>query len=85
MFQFVPPEGLNIFSYMLHAHLTGMKIQVDWYRDGVPLEVIASDDSYDFNYQENRLYESEKKLLPVSVIPALITCAMIPYKAMSCE
>ena len=66
MLQWIPDEGVTIFGYLLHAHLLGISIQVDWYRNGKHYEIFASDASYDFNYQENRHFEKSKKLLPVS-------------------
>ena len=61
-----------MFGYTLHSHLIGVAIQVDWYRYGRAMGVLAKDDSYDFNYQENRLFVEPKKLLPVSVLSLLI-------------
>ena len=51
---------------MLHAHLTGIGIQVDLYRNGKHEEIFARDDHYDFNYQENRLFPESKKLYRVN-------------------
>jgi len=57
-----------VFGYLLHSHLLGAKIKLDWYsKDGRQSEVLAEDNSYDFNYQENRLLPVPKKLLPVSI------------------
>jgi len=63
----MPDDGVTVFGYLLHAHLLGAKIKLDWYsKDGSQSEVLAEDNFYDFNYQENRLFPVPKKLLPVS-------------------
>ncbi|KAF6023514.1 Tbh [Bugula neritina] len=65
--QWMPDDGVTVFGYLLHAHLLGAKIKLDWYsKDGSQSEVLAEDNFYDFNYQENRLFPVPKKLLPVS-------------------
>lgn len=65
-FQWIPAGGIQVFSYLLHAHLLAVAIQIDWYREGQHYEMLASDDTYDFNFQENRNFETMKKMLPVS-------------------
>ncbi|KAF6023519.1 moxd1 [Bugula neritina] len=63
--QWIPDDGVTVFGYILHTHLLGAKIKLDWYsKDGRQSEVLAEDNSYDFNYQENRLLPVPKKLLP---------------------
>ena len=44
-----------------------MKIRAEIFRDGKPGEIMAVDNSYDFNFQESRHFETNKKLLPVGV------------------
>ena len=66
LLQWVPEGGVEIFSYFLHAHLLGVAMQIDWYRDGKHIGVLAYDDDYDFNFQESRHLEPNQKLLPVS-------------------
>ena len=66
MLQWIPDEGITVFSYVLHAHLLGAAIQIDWYRDGKHIGIFANDDTYDFNFQETRHFETNKKVLPVS-------------------
>jgi len=67
LYQWIPDDGVTVFGYILHAHLLGAKIKLDWYsKDGRQSEVLAEDNSYDFNYQENRLLSVPKKFLPVS-------------------
>ena len=63
--QWIPDEGVELFTYGLHTHLLGAAIQIDWYRDGRHIGILAFDHSYDFNFQENRLFDEKKKLLPV--------------------
>lgn len=48
--------------------MLGVAVQVDWYRDGKHIGVFANDNNYDFNFQDARHFESNKKLLPVSNI-----------------
>lgn len=55
-----------MFGYLLHAHLLGVKIRVDWFRNGKPNGVLAQDNNYDFNFQENRVFTDVIKLMPVS-------------------
>ncbi|KAF6023515.1 moxd1 [Bugula neritina] len=63
--QWIPDDGVTVFGYLLHTHLLGAKIKLDWYsKDGRQSEVLAEDNSYDFNYQENRLLPVPKKLVP---------------------
>lgn len=52
---------------MLHAHLLGVAVEVDWYRDGKQIGVFAKDDNYDFNFQESRYFKKNKKMYPVSL------------------
>ena len=58
---------MQAFSHVLHSHLLGVAIQVDWYRNGQHIGIFANDDSYDFNFQESRHFDTNKKLLPVGV------------------
>lgn len=63
--QWVPPGGITLVSYLLHAHLLGTRIQVDLYRQGKPVGIIAVEDNYDFNFQESRLFTEPVKIMPV--------------------
>ncbi|XP_067938800.1 DBH-like monooxygenase protein 1 homolog [Watersipora subatra] len=70
--QWIPEEGINVFSFFLHTHLIGRAIHVEWYRDGQNMGLLAFDDSYDFNFQEMRMMENTHKLLPGDSLK--ITC-----------
>ena len=54
-----------MFSYMLHSHIIGAAVQVDWYRDNKHIGIFAEDQAYDFNFQESRHFETNKRLMPV--------------------
>lgn len=73
-----------MFSYFLHSHLLGRKIQIDWYRDGQHVGVFASDQNYDFNFQENRLLDSYKTILPVSWVFPLFPLSPISISLLPC-
>lgn len=70
-FQWIPQGGATLVAYFLHAHLLGAGVQVDWYRDDKPVGVLAKDNNYDFNFQENRLFNEKKQILPVRKIKTL--------------
>ncbi|XP_067947435.1 DBH-like monooxygenase protein 1 homolog [Watersipora subatra] len=70
--QFLPEEGIEIYAYLLHTHLLGKAMHIEWYRDGKNIGFLAFDDSYDFNFQETRRMEKNKRLLPGDSLK--ITC-----------
>ncbi|XP_067938987.1 DBH-like monooxygenase protein 1 [Watersipora subatra] len=70
--QFLPEEGIEIYGYLLHTHLLGTAIHVEWFRDGKNVGYLAFDNSYDFNFQETRHMETNKKMLPGDSLK--ITC-----------
>uniref|UniRef100_A0A8C2H7N4 Monooxygenase, DBH-like 1, like n=1 Tax=Cyprinus carpio TaxID=7962 RepID=A0A8C2H7N4_CYPCA len=46
------PHDLQVFSVMLHTHLTGRKVRVGHFRGGKQIDFLAVDENYDFEYQE---------------------------------
>ncbi|CAD5114492.1 DgyrCDS3617 [Dimorphilus gyrociliatus] len=48
-------EEVTIFLALLHAHLKGVRMKLRHFRDGVELEPINYEKSYDFNFQEYSL------------------------------
>ncbi|CAG0892814.1 unnamed protein product [Darwinula stevensoni] len=61
---YIPPEGIHIFSGLLHSHLLGRKMRARIFRDGEELPWILHDEHYDFNYQQSRVLWEEFHLLP---------------------
>nr|XP_002124053.1 DBH-like monooxygenase protein 1 [Ciona intestinalis]XP_026690880.1 DBH-like monooxygenase protein 1 [Ciona intestinalis] len=53
---------LNVFGIMLHGHLAAQGIELKHLRDNVELPPLAKDASYDFNYQETRMFSTEKNI-----------------------
>uniref|UniRef100_UPI0037E82EA7 DBH-like monooxygenase protein 2 homolog n=1 Tax=Semicossyphus pulcher TaxID=241346 RepID=UPI0037E82EA7 len=47
-----PFPELNVFAVMLHTHLAGRKVRVVQFRNGKQIDVLVSDDNYNFEYQE---------------------------------
>jgi hypothetical protein len=50
----LPPSGITVFNVLLHSHLSGRKLKFRQFRDNQELPWIASDDYYDFNFQQNK-------------------------------
>lgn len=48
----------------VHMHLTGKRIRLRHFREGVELPKIAQDNFYDFNYQMPRTLKEEITILP---------------------
>lgn len=71
--QWIPEGGVTFFAYFLHAHLLGVGIKVEQFRDGKSIGMFAEDDAYDFNYQEGRSFVEPKKVMPVSDLYENIT------------
>lgn len=59
-----PPQGITLFNALLHSHLSGRKLKLRHFRDGVELPWPNYDDHYDFNYQQNRVLNKKVILLP---------------------
>ncbi|XP_054708790.1 DBH-like monooxygenase protein 1 homolog [Uloborus diversus] len=55
----IPPEGIRIFAVFLHSHLLGRQMKLRHFRNSVELPHIASDQRFDFNYQEYRYLPQE--------------------------
>ncbi|CAG0895153.1 unnamed protein product [Darwinula stevensoni] len=62
--EMLPPEGIHIFSGLLHSHLLGRKMRARIFRDGQELPWILHDEHYDFDYQQSRVLREEFILLP---------------------
>jgi len=60
----LPAEGVLLTTGLLHAHLLGQAITLRHIRDGQELEPILRDDNYDFNYQQDRMMENPRRILP---------------------
>ncbi|CAG7828065.1 unnamed protein product [Allacma fusca] len=58
-----PEGGITAFNILLHSHLSGRKMKLRHFRDGKELPWIATDDHYDFNYQQNRLLLENRQIL----------------------
>jgi hypothetical protein len=59
-----PAEGVNAMATILHTHLLGREIWTQVIRNGVELAPLASQDHYDFNYQEFQKLATPYKLYP---------------------
>ncbi|XP_067939715.1 DBH-like monooxygenase protein 2 homolog [Watersipora subatra] len=70
--EWIPEEGIEVYGYLLHTHLLGRAIHLEWYRDGKNMGLLAFDDTYDFNFQETRNFEKNIKMLPGDSLK--ITC-----------
>jgi len=58
------PSGIFLFNVQLHAHTFGTKLKLHHFRNGIELPWIAYEDNFDFNYQQFRLLDEERKVLP---------------------
>lgn len=63
------PSGVHVFAVLLHAHLAGRAIRTRHFRQQVELQPLASDDQFDFNFQEFQPLSQERIILPVSQNP----------------
>lgn len=63
------PSGIHVFAVLLHAHLAGRAIRARHFRQQVELQPLASDDQFDFNFQEFQPLSHERIILPVSQSP----------------
>lgn len=61
------PSGVHVFAVLLHAHLAGRAIRARHFRQQLELQPLASDDQFDFNFQEFQPLSQERLILPVSV------------------
>ncbi|XP_043075805.1 DBH-like monooxygenase protein 1 homolog [Puntigrus tetrazona] len=58
------PSGVHVFAVLLHAHLAGRAIRARHFRQQVELQPLASDDEFDFNFQEFQPLSEERIVLP---------------------
>ncbi|KAL1254708.1 hypothetical protein QQF64_016937 [Cirrhinus molitorella] len=58
------PSGIHVFAVLLHAHLAGRAITARHFRQQVELQPLASDDQFDFNFQEFQPLSQERIILP---------------------
>ncbi|XP_042238957.1 uncharacterized protein LOC121877254 isoform X2 [Homarus americanus] len=59
-----PEGGIRVFEGILHSHLLGSALKLRHIRDNKELPFIAKDMSYDFNYQQSRIFKDEVIILP---------------------
>uniref|UniRef100_A0A671P4Q2 DBH-like monooxygenase protein 1 homolog n=1 Tax=Sinocyclocheilus anshuiensis TaxID=1608454 RepID=A0A671P4Q2_9TELE len=57
-------SGIHVFAVLLHAHLAGRAIRARHFRQQVELQPLASDDQFDFNFQEFQPLSQERIILP---------------------
>lgn len=62
--QTFPETGIKVLSATLHSHIAGRKMKLRHVRNGVELDRIVEDDTYDYNYQQVRQLENETTVLP---------------------
>lgn len=60
----LPATGIKVTNANVHMHLTGKRIRLRHFREGVELPKIAQDNFYDFNYQMPRTLKEEITILP---------------------
>ncbi|XP_067141857.1 DBH-like monooxygenase protein 1 homolog [Centruroides vittatus] len=60
----VPPEGIKIYSFLLHSHVIGKQIIVRHFRNREELLPLARDLNYDFNFQQFKYLFEERTVLP---------------------
>ncbi|XP_023290728.1 MOXD1 homolog 2 [Orussus abietinus] len=60
----VPNSGINMFAVIMHTHQLGRKVRLRQIRGGEELPPVASDTSYDPNYQEYRKLQRPVKVYP---------------------
>ncbi|KAF2349352.1 Copper type II ascorbate-dependent monooxygenase N-terminal, partial [Trinorchestia longiramus] len=68
----LPASGIHIFSGALHAHVLGTSIALQHIRDGVELPPVVEDGMYDFNYQQERVLQQFRTVLPGDHL--IVTC-----------
>lgn len=59
------PEGIKVFGVLQHSHLLGRAIKTRVVNNGVEKEPLATDNHYDFDYQEIRKLRHQRTLVPV--------------------
>ncbi|TRY57127.1 hypothetical protein DNTS_024001 [Danionella cerebrum] len=58
------PSGLHVFAVLLHAHLAGRAIKARHFRQQLELKPLATDEHFDFNFQEFQPLNNERTILP---------------------
>ena len=56
-----------VYAVSQHSHLAGRSIRTRHFRNGVELQEIISEKSYDFNFQQTRLLPKPVRILPVRI------------------
>ena len=49
--KFVPKEGIYVIGGLLHTHLAGRSIKTSLVRNGMVIQELLENPTYDFNYQ----------------------------------
>lgn len=57
-------DSVHFFNVNLHSHISGRRMKLRHFRDGVELPWVSFDDNYDFNYQEMRPLRDHIELKP---------------------
>ncbi|XP_035703186.1 DBH-like monooxygenase protein 1 isoform X2 [Folsomia candida] len=60
----LPTSGIQVFVYLLHFHLSGKKMKIRHFREGVELPWIGYDGNYDTNFQMSRMMRKHVTVLP---------------------
>ncbi|OXA56383.1 DBH-like monooxygenase protein 1 [Folsomia candida] len=60
----LPENGVALFNFLIHAHLSGKKLKVRQFRNGEELPWLINDEHYDFNFQATRPFRKEMRLMP---------------------
>ena len=58
-------EGIRVFGVLLHTHLAGIAVRLRHVRDGVELQPVVKDMTYDFNYQNAIMLDEEVTIMAV--------------------
>ncbi|XP_064084732.1 DBH-like monooxygenase protein 1 [Macrobrachium nipponense] len=62
--QAIPEEGIHVFMVFLHGHYLARAIRLRHFRGGRELRPIATDASFDADFQQSRMLTEEVKILP---------------------
>ncbi|CAL8141876.1 unnamed protein product [Orchesella dallaii] len=60
--KFIPNSGINIFSALLHSHMSGRKMRLYHTNENKSMSRVIYDDNYKFDFQQTRLLHNERKL-----------------------
>ncbi|XP_043278026.1 MOXD1 homolog 2 [Venturia canescens] len=81
--QTVPGSGVNMFAVIMHTHQLGRRVRLRQIRGGEEMPPIASDTSYDPNYQEYRRLQRPVKVYPGDHLIAECTYSSESRKSMT--